>query len=143
MDCMNKILCFDQLPVNVQTNNAFKCECVWRSGAQSDDPMCDTYNQCLDSQTGANGIMAQAEKNIQAAIFGNLAAHGQNLLQAASNFTRSKNDPAGCVDPFTTSIEQLTCSCWDDLRHKCEAKQGDAQVQCWRNLVCTHNAICP
>merc|ERR1719375_1133802 len=83
--CMNKILCYEKLPVSVRSSNAFKCECVW-SGTQSKDPMCAEYNKCLDSQRGENALMAKAEKALRLpslALVGRVSSRQHRTRQGA------------------------------------------------------------
>jgi len=144
---MKKQLCYEQLPEEYKKNNAWKCDCVWRSGARSVNPDCKIYNDCMAKQrAGQEGKVTKVLKNVEKAIFLTGGSGGNSLLSSEAKLV-TKRDPifvkdAQCVDPLTIKLEQITCQCFDTYHDVCVTKDGDAQVQCWRDVMCGHEEVC-
>merc|ERR1719498_2076456 len=110
---MSKILCFQRLPLELQNNYAFKCECVWLEGAQSNHSMCTDYNNCLDVQKRENSEMVIALKNMEKAVFLKETSAVSNEVDGATNEVDGRSPKSDahegerdCFEPLTMRLEE-------------------------------------
>lgn len=148
MRCMNNILCFKKLPVSLQTNNAWKCNCVWqRSGKGTRPPTCKLWDDCLEKRADAHGQeVLHLMKNLEKAVF----LHDTSFLESSQVRKVATVGPgpkvatakAHCFEPLTTRLEEVACNCLDKYHKFCEEAPGDEKARCLRDMLCAHKYVC-
>jgi len=95
------------------------------------------------NHAGQQGKVVKALESVEKAIFLSRGSGGAALLSSEAKLVTKKwVKDAQCFDPLTMKLEQITCQCFDTYHDVCINKEGDAQVQCWRNVMCSHEEVC-
>lgn len=140
MDCLEKITCFEELPLSLQANATWLAECIYSPESNPTHQRCSEWTDCLNQKD--EEPMIDIFKSLTLAAFGHYG-HTDFLLQLNdTKGVKRVEDDANCTDPFNMSVHEIECACWADLKANCMAQVGEQQVLCIKVLMCRSGAVC-
>jgi len=141
--CLTNKLCLEKLgdgsdeAYKLRNSNEEQYKCLTSDG-NNDSDKCTEWKKCISghdqTQTKVLGYLLTAALKTPGSLIETNAS--------SSTATLSEQGRASCIDPRTADPEAWDCQCMADLKDQCADKADDEQADCFRQLMCGHEAIC-